>query len=460
MKDITPPNNKRSIQNIFPQNKDKDDDSTLRSDSVFKKNHRGSKVRDFKIKSDRKEKSKEGYSKESFDSKSNNSYQSDLIKKRKKKKVLLWLVGSLSLLAVIFIIGFGVSSQFATAEVSVTPMSFEKDLSEDVTAYKEPSSENLSFETITVGLNQPRTVSVEASGEEYLEEKASGLITIYNEFTTSQQVLVKNTRFESPEGYIFRINRNVTIPGMSNSKPGTTQIEVYADEPGSEYNIEPSTFTIPGFKGTAQFDGFYAKSSSSMTGGKKGDYPIINEEDLANAEEKLHEDIEKELSENANELIPEGFLFFNGAYSIEENIETKTENENITLDLNAYLHGVLLNEDSLVAYLYREAFGETDSVEVQNWEDLTFKLQNKENIKDADEITFSVSGKIKFYKTVNTEALANELAGISIKNTEKIESIFSEESYPIHKAEVVKISPFWMPTFPGNSEKIKINIEY
>jgi hypothetical protein len=460
MKDITPPNNKRSIQNIFPQKKDNDDDFNSRNDSFFNKNDKNSKIRDFKIKSNRAEDSKEDYKKESRESSGNYNYQTNLTKKRKKKKVLLWLFGSLSLIAVIFIIGFGVSSQFATAEVSVTPMSFEKNLNEDITAYKEPSSENLSFETITVGLNQPRTVSVKASGEEYLEEKASGLITIYNEFTTSQQVLVKNTRFESPEGYIFRINRNVTIPGMSNGKPGTTQIEVYADEPGSEYNIEPSTFTIPGFEGTAQFDGFYAKSSSSMTGGKKGDYPIINEDDLAKAEEELHKGIEEELSNNANELIPEGFLFFNEAYSIEENKETKTENENTTLNLNAYLHGVLIKEDALVTYLYKEMFGKTEPVEVQNWKDLTFELQNKENIKDTNEITFSVSGKIKFYRTVNTKALADELAGISIKNTEKIESIFNEESYPIHKAEVVRISPFWMPTFPGNSEKIKINIVY
>lgn len=458
MRDITPPNNKRSIRNVIPQNKN--EDFAEKDTSTLKKSQGGSKVRDFKIKSDKKENSREEYSKETLASKNNYGYPSKPTIKKEKKKWLLWLIGLISLLAVIFIVGFGVSSQFATAEVSVTPISFETDLDQNITVYKEPSSENLGFEIISVGLNQPRTVSVEATGEEYAEEKASGLITIYNEFSNSQQVLVKNTRFESPEGYIYRIDKNVTIPGMSNGKPGSTQIEVYADEAGSEYNIEPSTFTIPGFKGAEQYDAFYAKSNSAMTGGKKGDYPIINDEDLAKAEEELQEGVEEELSKNVDELIPEGFLFFDNAYSIEEDRETKTDNGNVTLNLNAYLHGVLLKEDRLEAYLYKETFDKTDPVEVKNWENLTFEFQNTDNIKDAEELTFSVSGKIKFYRIINTETLAEELTGISIRDTEKIERIFNEESHPIHKAEVSKISPFWMPTFPGNPEKIKINVNY
>lgn len=459
MRDITPPNRKRSIRNVIPQNKD--EDFSKKNIPTLKKSQGGSKVRDFKIRSDKKENLKEEEdNKESFNSKNNYSYPSKPTTKKKKKKWLLWLIGSVSLLAVIFIVGFGVSSQFATAEVSVTPISFEADLNKDITAYRKPSSDELGFEIISVSLNQPRTVSVEATGEEYVEEKASGLITIYNEFTSSQQVLVKNTRFESPEGYIYRINRNVTIPGMSNGKPGSTQIEVYADEAGSEYNIEPSTFTIPGFKGSAQFDGFYAKSNSSMTGGKKGDYPIINEEDLAKAEEKLQEGIEEELLKNANELIPEGFLLLDNAYSIEENRETSTDNDNVTLNLNAYLHGVLLKEDRLAVYLYKETAGKTNEVEVKNWDDLTYELHTNGQIKDVEELTFSVSGKIKFYRIINTDTLADKLTGVSIRDTEKIESIFNEESHPIHKAEVSKIAPFWMPTFPGNPEKIKINIIY
>lgn len=458
MKDITPPNGKRSIRNVIPQSKD--GDFTNKNNSTSKNRLGSSKVRDFKIRPRNTENPDKEDKKQFSSSQGNHNYSKIQSTKKPKKKWLLWLIGSVSLIAVIVIVGFGVSSQFATAEVSVTPISVETEFNQNITAYKEQSSENLGFEIITVSLNQPRTVSVEASGEEYVEEKASGLITIYNEFTASQQVLVKNTRFESPEGYIYRINKNVTIPGMSNGNPGTTQIEVYADDFGSEYNIEPSTFTIPGFKGSPQFDGFYAKSESPMTGGKKGNSPIVNEEDFAKAEEKLREGIEDELSQNASDLVPDGFILFDNAYSIEDKKEIVTDSENVTLNLNAYLHGVLLKEDSLVAYLYKEATGNTEPVEVKDWSDIKIEIQSTDNVKNAEQIEFKVSGKLEFFRIINTEKLAEELTGVSFGDKEKIESIFDEEGHPIYKAEVTNRSPFWMPNFPGNSEKIDINILY
>ena len=104
---------------------------------------------------------------------------------------------------------------------------------------------------------------------------------IYNKYSAEAQIFVKDTRFETPEGKIYRIDRAVTVPGMKNSGgqtvAGSVEATVYADKSGSEYNIGFSDFTIPGLKGGLKYEKFYARSKTPMTGGMKGTVPDISE---------------------------------------------------------------------------------------------------------------------------------------------------------------------------------------
>src|SRR3989344_2103715 len=75
-------------------------------------------------------------------------------------------------------------------------------------------------------------------------QKAKGRITIYNKSTTPQR-LVATTRFETPKGLIFRIPATLTVAASS-----SIESAVYADRPGTDYNIGATTFTVPGLMGT------------------------------------------------------------------------------------------------------------------------------------------------------------------------------------------------------------------
>jgi len=101
------------------------------------------------------------------------------------------------------------------------------------------------------------------------EYKATGIITIYNTYSSSPQTLVKTTRFVSEGGKLFRTTKTIVVPGADASSgkivPGSTTVEVIASEPGNEYNIGPSTFSIPGFKGTPKYLAFYGESFSAFT---------------------------------------------------------------------------------------------------------------------------------------------------------------------------------------------------
>jgi len=94
---------------------------------------------------------------------------------------------------------------------------------------------------------------VQSTSEDTVKEKASGQITVFNDFNENTQRLIKNTRFETSEGLIYRIQNSVVVPGQTvdssgKTVPGSIVVTVYSDQPGEKYNIGLTDFTIPGFK--------------------------------------------------------------------------------------------------------------------------------------------------------------------------------------------------------------------
>lgn len=100
-------------------------------------------------------------------------------------------------------------------------------------------------------------------------KKATGKIMIYNEFSTAEQKLIINTRFESPDGRIYKLAQSITVPGKKiinqQEIPGQIEAVVIAEEEGSQYNIDPTKFTIPAFKGGPKYEYFYGISTDSIT---------------------------------------------------------------------------------------------------------------------------------------------------------------------------------------------------
>ena len=89
----------------------------------------------------------------------------------------------------------------------------------------------------------------EAKTVGYTESRARGMITIFNNFGTSPQTLIKTTRFESKlTGLVFRLQETITVPGAVKQGdkliPGSIKTEVVADEIGEKYNIVSDDFVI------------------------------------------------------------------------------------------------------------------------------------------------------------------------------------------------------------------------
>lgn len=91
--------------------------------------------------------------------------------------------------------------------------------------------------------------------------RAKGTVTLVSTLGTAQP-LVATTRLLSSEGVLFRMEKGATVPARGR----LAGVAVYADAAGSQGNIGPSKFTIPGLSKWLQ-ERVWAESTEPMTGG-------------------------------------------------------------------------------------------------------------------------------------------------------------------------------------------------
>lgn len=130
--------------------------------------------------------------------------------------------------------------------------------------------------------------------------KATGKVVILNKFSSASQNLVATTRLLSQDGKLFRLAKDVIVPGMEGETAGKIEAPVIADKAGDEYNVGASKFTIEGFKGGPKYEKFEVASSEAMSGGGAGDgtqaAKVVLQKDIDAARMKAMDEIGKDLS--------------------------------------------------------------------------------------------------------------------------------------------------------------------
>lgn len=375
--------------------------------------------------------------------------------KSNRPRFILWIIASFS---IIFLI-ISLSTIFENATLKIVPQQTTMDLDFVFTAEKEASGQKIPFEVMT--LSGVESTTIPATDVRHVERRASGRIVIYNDFNTYTQRLVKNTRFETPDGLIYRIRESVTIPGQHTKEgkelPGALEVTVYADLPGEKYNIDLVDFTIPGFKGTRRYNGFYARSKTEMTGGFSGVVKVVSEEELKKTKEDLRQKLTKKLLESIHAQKPENFILFNGATVIvfgddEQGEEKDTDKTTVDIKQTAKLYGIIFNKDILSQRLAEKRISQlddNDSIIIINLEDLEFSLVDKDKFNPLEDeiINFSLKGNPTFVWKFDAEKLKEAIAGLP---KDKLKEVLID--FPsITRAEVI-IRPFWKRSFPENIE--------
>jgi hypothetical protein len=359
---------------------------------------------------------------------------------------------------ILIILALGVFSLFSGATVSYTPKNQSLTFNnETFTAKKEGTTEDLLFSVIK--LTEEKSTEAPASGEEEVSQKASGIIIIYNNSSPNSQRLIKTTRFETPDGKIYRIANDVTVPGQKTlggqTQPGSIEVTVYADQPGESFNIGLSDFTLPGLKGDPKFQTIYARSKTPMTGGLVGTVKKVSAEDKKSAETSIEASLKESLIAEATVQVPADFVLIPSLVQItyEKLPEGASTGEKAVVRERGNFSGVIFKKTDLIRYLAskKTTVTVTDQMDADlNSLNISFIEVPTEDLAQEDTITFAVTGDTMVVWISDESAIAQELRG---KDKDELKQVLN--NYPsIIEADAV-VRPFWKKSFPNETENIK-----
>lgn len=365
-------------------------------------------------------------------------------------------------LLIVLSCGYYVSAKFATATVKITPKTANFNVNGQIEATKVPTDSTLNFGTVANITDSESTLLV-ATNTQKVSNKAKGSVVIYNNFNSVSQKLTIGTRLQTKDGKIYHLDTAVTVPGQKTISgkltPGSIEVTVTADQAGQDYNTNLVDFTIPGFKGSAKYDKFYARSKSPIIGGLVGDVKIVSEEAKTLARQKLKATLEERIIKQARTQIPKDMVLFNNAIFItySEEIGTSTETGKVKLIEHANLSGILFNQKTLSQILARKYLTDFDSsadVVIDNWNDLKFNFVNRDavDISTTDRLAFTLDGKAQLIWEINQSDLRTKLAGKSRNN----KTVFQE--FPNIVSAEADLSPSWVLFFPTNPQRISVQI--
>lgn len=375
-----------------------------------------------------------------------------------KSKKKTWIFGGIiAVVVIIFIIGM--MTIFASATVNIVPKNQELDVTIESLAANKIEKDSIKYEVVKI--SNSKTISVEATGEELAEIKASGKIIVYNNFSTEPQRLIIRTRFETKEGLVYRIPESIIVPGKTAKNgvvtPGSIEVEVFADEPGEKYNIGKVDFTIPGFKSDSQrYNNFYARSVTDMTGGFVGKVKTVLPAEKQAALQNIDSEIQADLAKELQTKIPDGLVLLSNAiiYKSRE-LPAKSESSNTLIGKEVTAFALMLNRAELsnkIASEYLSKSAEWDNIKSSIFDFSSLSIDNiTGNVEEGENLTLRIKGKVSVWADIDTKMITEKLLGAPKEN---LQNIMNE--YKGISSITAIIRPIWKKSFPKNSSKIHV----
>lgn len=298
------------------------------------------------------------------------------------------------------------------------------------------------------------------SGEEIDEPKAivsmegyaEGEVILTNQ-TWSPVNFVAATRFESPSGLIFRAVNKMHVPAKDK-----TTVHVRADKPGSEYQIDPTNFTIPALTSPSLKNNILVESLEPMIGGiqKTG---IIMQSDIDQSfidlEEKLSQkgiqEIKEELAEKDLKIILQKDIL-----EKETDGEADQEKAEFTSKMKIKITAIAIKEsellDQAIDYLKKQA---PKGFEITAYEKQSLSARIKS--ANIDQKTGEVEVQFRGQMIVTQENEILNPSTLTGKRASEIVGYFDN----FKEVQGIKVR-FWPPFVNKSSEnadKIKIKIK-
>jgi hypothetical protein len=310
------------------------------------------------------------------------------------------------------------------------------------------------------------TSKLPATGAEFVERKATGVLTVYNAYSSQPQNIVATTRFITSSGVVFRTTKELTIPGakIENSKiiASSITVPVVADKAGVAGNVGPTAhLTIPGFSKTPKFNGFYGELKEGTTGGFSGKTKVATASDIKAAKAEGSKEAEQLVRAQIAGQIPNGFRSVDGSsrFSItKQTAQQIADTEgNFTVTTEAQLSVFAFQEqdvkDFLTAKMVLATAGNGD-FQVDS-ETLKYgSLSATTIIALGGKLSMPINYSAALSHKLDVEALRSAVAG---KPESQLNSLILNT--PGVTGGTVNLWPFYVGTVPSRVSKITIVVK-
>lgn len=370
-----------------------------------------------------------------------------------KRSSRWWLWGIAGLCVVVLGVLLLVAMRSTTVTVTPRSHAITFDQASRFTAYpaETAATGTLSYTVQVSDLDDSEVVP--SSGTVHAEDKASGSITVYNNYQTSPFKLIKNTRFQASNGLIFRTPAEVVIPGKKGSTPGQITVTVIADAAGEEYNVPAGKFTVPGLKSSAAtYEQVYAISTDAMAGGFVGEKPGVDPQALQAAISAVRDRLETKarsvIAESAESVIFPDLM----QITYQDKPSTPEAGGGARIHQRAHVVIPVFPSAVFAQTVYADANG--DSVRLVPGSDFAAQILDSSAALGTAPLQFSLSGQAQLVWNVDVTELASALAG---KEQDAFQAIVTQ--FPGIQEARARIEPFWKSTFPTDPTTINIEIQ-
>lgn len=397
-------------------------------------------------------------SEESIDNTDDGEYMEEKKHVTKDSLIFLWIICIISVATLLFLL----SSVFSTATITITPKNQTIVLNDNYTAVSDKSAIGLHYQVMTIKKDLSENLTTD--GEEYTERKATGKAVLYNNYSTSNQRLINNTRLETKDGLTYRIRESVDIPGMKTVKgiktPGSVEVEIIADMPGDKYNMKLSDlkgdFVIPGFKGSIKYTTFYGRLSTDTLGGFIGNVKKVSDDKLTAGREDLKNSLKDELIKEAYAENPEQYILFKNNYYIQCNdLADDSTSGSYKVSEECSVNAIVFNKEELASFIAKNKIKNFDNSKVDilwNDSDSVSVLGTTEKPWNESSLKVMFTGQTQVVWVYDLNGILASIAG---QDKSIINSVIENNKNSLTEIQAT-IKPMWRNTFPNNSKRIKI----
>jgi hypothetical protein len=300
-----------------------------------------------------------------------------------------------------------------------------------------------------------------------VNKKATGTVTLYNNYSTEPYDLIKTTRLQTAKGSVYRLTADVRIPGKKTAggkdTPGTVNATVEADLPGSEYNAKGGTeLRLPGLvEGSLRYNQIYAKVVTNFTGGAKGTAPDLSASGVESAVNAAKEQASADFLASAKTENPD-LLFLPDSINVTTSFDSTkipaSTGGQAEMPVRVTVKAIGLKRDALKAELESHLTAKTGQAVVVS-PDVLDVLNYAVTDTEDDSLTsgafkIKVSGSVMgSYSGNMSDALKQQLAGMPLGSAKLV----IDEKFPNQDVSV-RAWPFWMDKVPTDLNKIKVEI--